>query len=381
MVRRLSGFTPSGHLHLGNYLGAIRPVVDSQHDADTVALVVDLHALTVEHHPQRVRTLTGELAGMLLAAGVDPERTLCYVQSHVPEHTGLHYLLECATYFGEARRMIQFKEKSKTQPQVRLSLLTYPVLMAADILLHDIDEVPVGEDQTQHVELARDIAVRFNNRYGEIFVVPKAVNPPVAARVMDLADPTAKMGKSSSTDAGVLYLLDPPEVLRRKVMRAVTDSGSEVTGSEVRYEPGRRLGVANLLEILAACTGYSGSAASHPSGSATAASDGPAALAGLFRSYGELKAAVADSVIATVRPLQARYADLRAEPGYVDSVLADGAERARERVAATVRRARDAIGLLPPLASTGPRLADQGRVAPQNGQTFATLPRSMGEMG
>jgi tryptophanyl-tRNA synthetase len=325
MTRRISGFQPTGHLHLGNYLGAVRPVVDAQYHTETVALVVDLHALTVEHHPQRVHALTREVAGLLLASGVDPQRTACYVQSHLPEHTSLHYLLECATHFGEARRMIQFKEKSRGQQHVRLSLLTYPVLMAADILLHDIEEVPVGDDQTQHLELARDVAVRFNKRYGEVFVVPKAVNPAVAARLMDLADPTAKMGKSSSTDAGVLYLLDPPEVLRRKVMRAVTD-----TGSEVRYEPGRKLGVANLLEILAACTG-----------------DEPALLARLFRSYGELKAAVADTVIATLRPIQARYADLRADRAYLDSVLADGADRAGERAAATVRRARDALGLLP----------------------------------
>jgi len=323
MTRRLSGFKPTGHLHLGNYLGAIRPVVDQQHHIDTVAMVVDLHALTVEHHPARVRALSREGATGLLAAGVDPDRALCYLQSHVPEHTELHYLLECATGYGEAHRMIQFKEKGG--PHARLSLLTYPVLMAADIFLHDIDEVPVGEDQAQHVELARDIAERFNSRYGMVFVVPRAVNPPLAARLKDLVDPTAKMGKSTSSDAGVLYLLDPPEVLRRKVMRAVTDNGAEV-----RYEPERKLGVSNLLEILAACSG-----------------DEPAALAGLFRSYAELKGAVADAVIATLRPIQARHADLRADPGYLDEVLATGAAVARERAAATVRRARDAIGLLP----------------------------------
>jgi len=198
--------------------------------------------------------------------------------------------------------------------------------MAADILLHDVDEVPVGDDQSQHLELARAVADRFNSRYGPVFVVPKAVNPPVAARLKDLADPVAKMGKSTSTDAGVLYLLDPPEVLRRKVMRAVTDNDDEV-----RYDPQRKLGVSNLLEILAACSG-----------------DDPVALAGLFRSYAELKGAVADVVIATLRPIQARHADLRADRGYVDEVLATGAARARERAAATVSRARDAIGLASP---------------------------------
>jgi tryptophanyl-tRNA synthetase len=323
MPRQLSGFKPTGHLHIGNYFGAIRPVVDAQHQTDTVAMVADLHALTVEHHPARVRALTREVATMLLAAGVDPQRALCYLQSHVPEHTELHYLLECATSYGEAHRMIQFKEKASAH--TRLSLLTYPVLMAADILLHDVDEVPVGNDQTQHLELARDVAQRFNHRYGPVFVVPSGVNPPVAARLMDLVEPAAKMGKSTSTDAGVLYLLDAPEVLRRKVMRAVTDNGDEV-----RYDPARKLGISNLLEILAACSG-----------------DEPATLAGLFRSYAELKGAVADAVIATLRPIQARFADLRADPGYVDEVLATGAAQARERGAATVRRAREALGLVP----------------------------------
>jgi tryptophanyl-tRNA synthetase len=331
MTRRLSGFKPTGHLHLGNYLGAIRPVVDAQHRTESVAMVADLHALTVEHHPARVRALSREVASVLLAAGVDPRRALCYLQSHVPEHAEMHYLLECATGYGEAHRMIQFKERAGQQTNgqhTRLSLLTYPVLMAADILLHDIDEVPVGADQTQHLELARDVAVRFNNRYGAVFVVPKVVNPTVASRVMDLADPTAKMGKSTSTDAGVLYLLDPPELLRRKVMRAVTDNGAEV-----RYDPGRKLGISNLLEILAACSG-----------------DEPATLAGLFRSYGDLKAAVADAVIATLRPIHGHHGDLRADPGYLDDVLAAGAAQARERAAATVSRTRDALGLLPAAA-------------------------------
>jgi tryptophanyl-tRNA synthetase len=332
MTRRLSGFKPTGHLHLGNYFGAIRPVVEAQYTTESIATVADLHALTVEHHPARVRALSREVAGLLLAAGVDAERCTCYLQSHVPEHTELHYLLECATGYGEAQRMIQFKEKAGRQEQVRLSLLTYPVLMAADILLHDVDEVPVGDDQTQHLELARDVAVRFNSRYGEAFVVPKAVNPPVAARLLDLTDPTAKMGKSTSSDAGVLYLLDPPEVLRRKVMRAVTDNGTEV-----RYDPARKLGVSNLLEILAACAG-----------------DDPATLAGLFGSYGELKSAVADTVIATLRPIQVRHADLRADRGYLDGVLADGAARARERATATVRRAKEAIGLVPAPAQPVP---------------------------
>lgn len=321
-ARRLSGLKPTGHLHLGNHLGAIRPMVAAQDTSDSVVLVVDLHALTVEHDPAQLAALSAEQATVLLAAGVDPRRTTCYLQSHVPEHLELHYLLECATGYGEARRMIQFREKAAAQAHARLSLLTYPVLMAADILLHDTEEVPVGDDQTQHLELTRRLAQRFNARYGDTFVVPRAVRPPVAARIMDLTAPSAKMGKSSAA-AGTLYLLDPPDVLRRKVMRAVTDPETDV-----RYDPTAKPGVSNLLEILAGCCGRD-----------------PVTLSGQFRSYGELKSAVADAVVATVAPVQDRYAELVAEPGRVQEVLRGGALRARERAAATVRRAKQALGL------------------------------------
>src|SRR2546421_8864368 len=245
MSRRLSGFKPTGHLQLGNLLGAIRPTVAGQDDHESIVLVADLHALTVEHDPTRLRELTLEVATLLLAAGIDPDRSLFYVQSQVPEHTELHYLLECATSYGEAHRMIQFKEKAAGQQQVRLSLLTYPTLMAADILLHGADEVPVGADQSQHVELARDIAVRFNGRYGPSFVVPKVVNPGFTSRLRELSDPSTKMGKTNATGTGAIYLLDPPDVVRRKVLRAVTDPGSAV-----RYDPGDRPGGANLAGIL-----------------------------------------------------------------------------------------------------------------------------------
>ena len=254
MSRRLTGFTPSGDLHLGNLIGAIRPIVEAQHraadPADTVIFVSDLHALTLEHDPATVRRRTLEFAKLLLAAGTDPDRCLFLVQSHVPQHTEIHYLLECVTGYGESLRMIQFKEKSAKQQHVRMSLLTYPILMAGDILLYDTDEVPVGEDQKQHVELARDIAGRFNSRYGQTFTLPNAVNPPVAARLKDLASPGDKMSKSSASAAGVLLLLDDEETLRRKVMRAVTD-----TDSDVRYDPRAKPGVSNLLDILAACIG------------------------------------------------------------------------------------------------------------------------------
>ncbi|WP_213454065.1 tryptophan--tRNA ligase [Rhizomonospora bruguierae] len=323
-TRRLTGFKPTGHFTLGNLLGAIRPIVAPQYGSECVAFLADLHAMTKEHDPAALRALTLEQATVLLAAGVDPDRTLLYVQSQLPQHTELHYLLECATGYGEAQRMIQFKEESTRQAQVRLSLLTYPVLMAADVLLHDTDEVPVGDDQTQHMELTRGIATRFNHRYGPTFTVPRVVNPEVAARVMDLSDPRAKMGKSTGSVAGTLFVLDPPAAVRRKVSRAVTDGESRV-----RHDPERKPGVSNLLEILAACT------------------DRPLAdLAGEFDSYGRLKAAVTEAVVALTHPIQVRYAELSRDPGYVRRVLEEGAERARERAEQTVFRARRAMGLL-----------------------------------
>jgi tryptophanyl-tRNA synthetase len=325
MPRRLTGFTPSGHLHLGNYLGAIRPIITGQTSADTVIFISDLHALTLEHDPSQVRRRTLEFATLLLAAGADSDDCLFLVQSHVPEHTELHYLLECATGYGEAHRMIQFKEKAGNQQHVRMSLLTYPILMAADILLYDADEVPVGEDQRQHVELARDIAARFNARYGPTFTLPRAVNPPVAARIMDLASPEAKMSKSAPASAGALRLLDEPDLLRRKVMRAVTD-----TDSTVVYDPDRKPGVSNLLAILAGCTGTD-----------------PQQLQSQFDRYGELKQAVADAVIDTLRPVRDAYLKLAADPDHVQTVLRAGAKRAREQAGEKLRNAKAAIGLLP----------------------------------
>ena len=323
-IRRLSGFKPSGRLHLGNYLGAIRAMVDAQVSTDSIVMIADLHALTVEHDPARLRSLTSELTTTLIACGVDADASLCYVQSEVPEHAELHYLLECATGYGEAARMIQFRQRAANSDQVRLSLLTYPVLMAADVLLHDADEVPVGDDQTQHVELARDVANRFNTRYGRTFVVPRAVNPGVAARVMDLTDPTGKMGKSNAaSDAGLIYLLDSPDVVRRKVSRAVTDRGTEVV-----YDRDRKPGVSNLLEILAGCE-----------------RDEPDVVALRFASYAELKEAVGDSIVDTLRPVRELYAQLVADPSQVAAVRRSGAERARDRAAATVYRAKRAIGL------------------------------------
>jgi tryptophanyl-tRNA synthetase len=323
-TRRITGLKPTGELHLGNLLGAIQPMVRDQYTSDSIVFLADLHALTVAHEPRRLRENTLRQATVLLAAGLDADRTLFYVQSQVADHAELHYLLECTTAYGEAHRMIQFREKAGDRADVRLSLLTYPVMQAADILLHDAVEVPVGDDQRQHVELTRDIAIRFNHRYGETFVVPRVVTPPVAARVMDLTNPTAKMGKTTSSASGAIGLLDPPALVTRKINRAVTDSDGII-----EYDPAVRPGVSNLLEILAACVGGS-----------------PSSVAADFRGYGQLKSGTVEAVLGLLRPLQARYETLSRDPGYVRAVLAEGAERARSRTAETVFRAKRAIGVL-----------------------------------
>jgi tryptophanyl-tRNA synthetase len=337
-MNRLTGFQPTGNLHLGNLLGAMRPLVDAQETTDSIAMIADLHALTLEHDPAQVRAATLEVATVLLAAGIDPRRTPLIANSQLPEHTELHYLLECTTGFGEAARMIQFKEKSAAlkspesaapsggsgvrnrHSQVRLSLLTYPVLMAADILVHGVREVPVGEDQNQHLELARTIAIRFNARYGETFTVPEGVRPEAAARIMDLADPSSKMSKSSSSRAGRIGLLDPPEVISRTVARAVTDALGVV-----RHDPDRQPGVSNLLAILAACGGRE---------------------PGEIGSYGALKREVTDAVEALLAPIRKRHAELAEDPGHVQKILAEGKARVQPAAQAVVRRARAAIGLL-----------------------------------
>ncbi|MFC9736145.1 tryptophan--tRNA ligase [Streptomyces roseolus] len=330
MTRIFSGVKPTGHLTLGNYLGAVRRWVEvDQHRGEALFSVVDLHALTVEHDPARVRRLSRQAATLLLASGLDPELCTLFVQSHVDEHARLSYLLECTATDGELRRMIQYKEKSVRAREagqgVRLSLLTYPVLMAADILAYGADEVPVGEDQTQHVELTRDLAVRFNQRYGHTFTVPRATRPAVAARVMDLQDPRSKMGKSHENGAGIVYLLDDADTVRRKVMRAVTDSGREVV-----HDRELKPGIANLLDLVAAAAGGD-----------------PEELAGGYASYGALKKDAADAVVELLRPVRERHAELAADPAYVDGVLREGAERARGMARPLVDRAYRAIGLLP----------------------------------
>jgi tryptophanyl-tRNA synthetase len=327
MARVLSGIQPSGEVHLGNYLGAVRHWVAAQDADDALYCVVDLHALTVPYEPAELAERTRRTAALLLAAGLDPKRCTLFVQSHVPAHTELTWILNGVATFGELRRMTQFREKSEGQESVSVGLYDYPVLMASDVLLYDTERVPVGDDQRQHLELARDLAVRFNHRFGATFVVPEAAIPRVAARVMDLQQPTAKMSKSSVSPQGTLTLLDPPEVVTKKVRAAVTDSGTDVT-----FDPEAKPGVANLLQILAATT-------DRP------VADVAADFAG--QGYGALKQTVADAVVELVAPLQARYAALVEDPSTVDAALATGAEKAESIATKVLARARQAVGLLP----------------------------------
>ncbi len=323
MTRVFSGIQPSGPVHLGNLLGALDRWVSDQ-DGDAIHCVVDLHALTLPQDPSELRAASLGLAQMLLAVGLDPGICTLFVQSHVHEHAEAAWLMECTAAFGELRRMTQFKDKSDRADFVSAGLFTYPALMAADILLYDTEEVPVGDDQRQHVELTRDVATRFNARYGDTFVVPQATFPVAGARVMDLQDPTAKMSKSDDSAAGTILVLDAPKVIERKVKRAVTDAESEV-----RYDVAAKPGVSNLLSILAAVTGRT-----------------PDEAANGYTQYGPLKADTAAAVVERLSPIQDRYAELAADPAETARVLAAGAARAGERAAATLARAKAAIGLL-----------------------------------
>lgn len=321
--RVLSGITPSGSLTLGNYLGALRRFTERQSSQQGFFFVADLHALTTPHDVKRLRELTSETAALFFAAGLDPDYSTVFVQSQVPAHVELSYLLESTAHVGELGRMIQFKEKGG-RPQTRASLFTYPCLMAADILLYDTDTVPVGGDQDQHVELCRHLAARFNRLYGDTFVVPRLARAALASRVADLADPAAKMTKSADARAaGVIRMLDGPDVVTRKISRAVTDSESAV-----RYDPARKPGVSNLLDIIAVIT-----------------AERPEDVAASLSSYGELKRVCAAAVVETLTPVQRRYADLLAAPDELASLLASGAARAREQAGPVLARAKQAMGL------------------------------------
>lgn len=315
-------------MHLGNYLGAVRRWVADQDRHDALHCVVDLHAMTVPYDPAEFAGATRDTATVLLAAGLDPRRCTLFVQSHVGAHAELAWILNCVATVGELRRMTQFKEKGKGQESVSAGLFDYPVLQVADIVLYDTDEVPIGEDQRQHLELARDIALRFNSRFGETLVVPRATFPEFGARVMDLQDPTAKMSKSADSPQGTLKLSDPPPVITKKIKAAVTDSGTEV-----RYGPAEKPGVSNLLEIYAATTD-------------TSVATAEAEFEG--KGYGAFKGAVADAVVALLEPLQARYETLAADPAEVDRQLALGAAKARGVADPVLERVRAAAGLLRP---------------------------------
>lgn len=333
MTRVFSGMQPSGAPHLGNYLGAWVNWLALQDTADeSIYCVVDLHALTspAERDPATLRTRTLDLATSMLAAGIDPVRSILFVQSHVREHAEANWLFESVASFGELRKMPQFKDKSEGSESVPVGLLTYPVLQTVDILLYAADEVPVGDDQRHHIELARDLGQRFNHRYGEVFALPKAVHPPTGARVMDLQDPTRKMSKSSSTDKGIVNVLDEPKRIEKKIKSAVTDSDPD---ARIVADREAKPGVTNLLEILSAVTGreVADLAAEH---------DG--------NGYGGFKAAVAEAVVERLRPLRERFDELSADPGEVERILADGAARARAIAAPTLERAREAMGLLAP---------------------------------
>ena len=327
MARVLSCIQPTGHVHLGNYLGALRNWVSGQHENDVFHGIVDLHALTVTEGPDVLGDQSLSLAAMLFAVGLDPDVATVFVQSHLPQHSQLAWIMECTVSYGELSRMTQFKDKAAKREAdfVSAGLFTYPALQAADILLYDANEVPVGDDQRQHIEITRDIAIRFNHRFGETFVLPKAVTPKAGARVMDLQNPEAKMSKSASGEAGIVYLLDDPAAIEKKFKRAVTDSGNEVA-----YDRATKPGVANLLEILAAATAST-----------------PEATAASYTQYGALKAATGAAVAEMLAPIRLRYHELMGDRGELARLVRQGDARAELVAAATLARAHSAIGMLP----------------------------------
>ncbi|GAB2486146.1 tryptophan--tRNA ligase [Jatrophihabitans fulvus] len=329
LPRVLSGIQPtSASFHIGNYIGALKQWADMQDGYDAFYCVVDLHAITLNPpDPQVLRERSRGSAAQLLAAGVDPRRSAVFLQSHVPGHTQLSWVLECLTAEGEAKRMTQYKDKSSRGESVSIGLLTYPILQAADILVYDANHVPVGEDQRQHIELTRDLAQRFNSRYGETFVMPDALIPKETAKILDLQDPTAKMSKSLP-DAGTLNLTDDPSVLTKKIKRATTDSETEV-----RYDPATKPGVSNLLTIMSAVTG-------------TSVPDLEKHFEG--QGYGALKKDVAEAVVAFAEPFAKRVAEYAGDPAEIDRVLAAGAAKARPVAEATVRRAYEHVGFVLP---------------------------------
>ena len=326
-MRVFSGIQPTGSKHFGNYSGGFRQYAAIQEESDAFFCIVDLHSITVAYDPADLRERTLDLAAMLYATGLDPDRSTVFAQSHVRAHAEAAWLLSSVTSFGELRRMTQFKEKSDQQEFVSSGLFTYPVLMAGDILLYQTDVVPIGDDQRQHLELSRDIAERFNSRYGETFKLPEGRYPEVGARIMDLQEPERKMSTTLGTPQGTLELLDPPETLAKKVRSAVTDSGKEV-----RRGPGKA-GIENLIDIMSVVTGE------RPE-DIEARYDGAG--------YGQFKSDVADAVVAVVAPIQERYRELRSDDAELQRLLRMGADKAREASAPTLTAMYDRMGFVQP---------------------------------
>ena len=326
--RAFSGIQPSGSFTLGNYIGAVRHWAPLQNDFDCLYCVVDLHAITLRQIPAELRKHSYEAAAMLLAAGISPDQSILFMQSMVPQHAELAWVLNCSTMFGDLSRMTQFKDKSrKNADNINAGLFTYPVLMAADILLYNADAVPVGEDQRQHVELARNIAQRFNNTYSPTFVVPEAYIPASGGRVMSLQDPTAKMSKSDPNEGAYIRMDDPPEVILRKCRRAVTDSETRV------YRSKEKPGVSNLMSIYGVLAGKT-----------------DAEMEAEFenRGYGDFKEAVGECVADTFRPIQTAYNTYLADKPQLDSILKQGAERAAHLAARTLDKVYRKVGFLRP---------------------------------
>ena len=326
-MRIFSGIQPTGRKHLGNYIGAIRGYVEGQERADpAIYCIVDLHATGVSYDPNALPAYVLDTTAMLIAAGLDPERCILFRQSDVREHTELTWLLCSVTPYGDLQRMTQFKDKVEREQMVRTSLFLYPVLQAADILLYAADEVPVGDDQRQHIELAREIARRFNSTYCEVLVEPAGVIPEVGARIMDLQDPTAKMSTTYGTDAGLIYIDDEPDAIRRKLGRAETDSGRDVVRAP------DKAGISNLIEILAVTRGVA-----------------PEQIERDFagEGYGAFKQSVAEEVVQLLTPVRERYLELRADEAGLERALAEGAERARELAQPVIADVRAAMGIGP----------------------------------
>ena len=322
-MKIFSGIQPTGQKHLGNYSGGFRQYVSTQERGEAYFCIVDLHSISVAYDPDELRASTLDVAALLFASGLDPDRSTVFVQSHVTAHAEANWLLSAVTSFGELRRMTQFKEKSDKQEFISAALFTYPVLQAGDILLYQTDLVPVGEDQRQHIELARNVAERFNSRYGETFTLPAVETPPVGGRIMDLQEPANKMSTTGGTAQGTVLIADPPDVIRKKFKTAVTDSGSEI-----RRAPDKP-GVTNLIEIMSVATG-----------------EGPEAIEARYggEGYGRFKEDVAEAVVALLEPVRSRYEALRADPAELERLLALGAGKARAAAEPTLSAMYERMG-------------------------------------